>query len=63
MGEDGGAIDAVVAVDSVDAVEDRDAEAGGQRPPLHAIDHVSPLEGGGALGRAASAGAKDAPDR
>ena len=55
MGEDGSAVDVVVAVDGVGAVEDGDAEAGGEREALHAVDHAGPARGRAVAGRAAAA--------
>lgn len=66
MGENGGAEEVVVAVDGVGAVDDRDREARGERPPLHLVHHVGPVRGGGGgagrEGRAAAAGAEDGAD-
>jgi hypothetical protein len=55
-----GAVDVVVAVDGVGAVEDGDAEAGGERVALHAVDHGGPVGGRGLLARRAPAGVEDA---
>lgn len=60
MGEDGGAVDVVVAVDGVGAVEDGDGEAGGEGVALHAVDHAGPVGGGGAGERGAPAAVEDA---
>lgn len=62
MGEDGGAVEVVVAVDGVGAVDDGDPEAGGEGPPLHLVHHVGPLLGGGPLPGGAAAAAEDAAD-
>lgn len=54
VGEHGGAVDVVVTVDGVGAVEDGDAEAGGEGVALHAVDHGGPVgRGGPVAGRAA----------
>src|SRR3954454_6318660 len=43
--EDGGAEHVAVAMNGVDAVEQRDPEAGLQRRALEAVDHVGPRRG------------------
>ena len=55
MGEDGSAVDVIVAVDGVGAVEDGDAEAGREREALQAVDHAGPARGRAVAGRAAAA--------
>jgi hypothetical protein len=42
VGEDGGAVHVPVAVDGVDAVDQRDLQRGGQGGSLVAVDHVGP---------------------
>jgi hypothetical protein len=59
VGEDGGAVDVVVAVDGVGAEDDRDGEAGGEGELLHAVDHVGPVGGRGAVAGPASAAVED----
>ncbi|CAA7403957.1 unnamed protein product [Spirodela intermedia] len=61
VGEDGGLEDVVVAMDSVDAVNHRNAEAGREAALLEPIDHVEPLLGGGPRRRDAPAAAQHAP--
>lgn len=60
VGENGGAVDVVVSVDGVSAVEDGDAEAGGDRKALEAVDHGGPVGGGGLLAGRASPGVENA---
>lgn len=43
MRKNGGAVHIVVPVDSVDAVENGDAEARLQSPLLEAVDHIRPI--------------------
>lgn len=58
MGENGGAVEVVVAMDGVGAVDDGDPEAGGEGPPLHLVNHVGPILGRGPLPGDAAAGAE-----
>lgn len=60
MGEDGGAVEVAVAVDGVGAVDDGDAEAGCEGPPLHLVHHIGPLLGRRAFPRGAAAAVEDA---
>ena len=62
VGENGRAADVVVAVDGIDAIEQRDAQARGKGLILEGAHHVGP--GGGGVGRGvAAAAAQDAAQR
>ncbi|BAS86396.1 Os03g0749650, partial [Oryza sativa Japonica Group] len=62
VGEDGGAVDVVVSVHGVDAVDHRDAEPRRERPLLEVAHHAHPLRRRRLLPRHAPAAAKQAPD-
>lgn len=51
-----------MSVDRVGAVDERDAEPGGERPALHLVDHVGPVRRRGAGPRDAPSGVEHASD-